>query len=33
MITMLLKRVAPQKRGLRKGVGGIEGKQIGLDFY
>ena len=26
------KRVEPQKRGRRKGVGGIEGVQIGLDF-
>jgi len=26
------KRVEPRKRGRRKGVGGIEGEQIGLDF-
>jgi len=26
------KRVEPQKRGRRKGVGGIEGEQIGLEF-
>lgn len=26
------KRVEPQKRGRRKGIGGIEGEQIGLDF-
>jgi len=26
------KRVEPQKRGRRKGMGGIEGEQIGLDF-
>ena len=26
------KRVEPRKRGRRKGTGGIEGEQIGLDF-
>ena len=26
------KRVEPQKRGRRRGTGGIEGEQIGLDF-
>ena len=26
------KRVAPRKRGRRRGTGGIEGEQIGLDF-